>query len=307
VRVTKRIFVTGATGAVGRLVAPQLIQLGHSVTAVGRTPEKRKALEDMGARATTLDMYERDAARRAFEGFDTLINLATHIPDSTFRMMFRRSWRENDRIRSEGSATLVEAARDAGVERFIQESFAPMYESHGANWIDETWRVRPVACNRSTLDAEASAQRFTSRGGTGVVLRFSVFYGPDAVLGDMINTVRRGWSPLPGRADAYASSCAHEDAAAAVVAALGIPPGIYNVCDDQPLTRREWIDALAAAAHAKSPKLLPAALSKFGGLMELFSRSQRISNGKLKSVSPWRPKWASARTGLMDAVERRVG
>ena len=121
----------------------------------------------------------------------------------------------------------------------------------------------------------------------------------------MVKVVKRGWSPLPGRADAYASSCAHEDAASAVVAALGIPAGIYNVCDDQPLTRREWVDALADAADAKPPELLPPWVSKLGGLMELFSRSQRMSNSKLRSASRWTPKWASARTGLRNAVAMR--
>lgn len=302
----ERIFVTGATGVVGRVVVPRLVQLGHAVTAVGRTPEKRTSLEQAGARATTLDMFDPTAARRAFEGIDTVINLATHIPSSSLKMMFRGQWRENDRLRREGSAILVDAAIATGVRRFIQESFAPIYEARGDLWIDEAWHVRPVSYSRTVLDAENSGLRFTSRGGTGVILRFAAFYGPDNLLGEMVDVVKRGWSPIPGRANAYWSSCAHEDAASAVVAALGVPAGIYNVCDDQPLTRREWADALAEAARVKSPKLLPAWLSKLGGgIMELLGRSERMSNERFRSASGWSPKWPSARTGLRNAVMMR--
>jgi nucleoside-diphosphate-sugar epimerase len=218
-------------------------------------------------------------------------------------MMLPWAWRENDRVRREGSAVLAAAARDAGVERFVQESFAPVYEEGGDRWLDESWPQRPTRYNRTVLDAERSAARFAEGGGVGVVLRFAGFYGPDAFLRDMTDVVRRGWSPLPGRASAYWSSLSHEDAADAAVAALDLPGGAWNVCDDEPLTRREWVDVLAACVGAPPPRLMPPWLAALGGsAVELLSRSQRMSNAKLRGASGWAPRWPSARQGLREAV-----
>jgi len=298
-----RVLITGATGVVGRLAIPQLLARGHWVTAVGRTPEKRAALTVLGADAVALDIFDADSARRAMAGHDAVINLATHMPSSTFRMLLPWAWRENDRVRREGSAALAQGALAAGVSRFIQESFAPVYEDGGAQWIEEEWPQRPAPYNRTVIDAERSAARFTSAGGVGVVLRFAGFYGPDPFLRDMVGVVRRGWGPLVGRAGAYWSSVSHEDAASAVVAALELPPGIYNVCDDEPLTRREWVDALADAAGAPRPRLVPGWAAAVGGAsLELLSRSQRMTNAKLKSASTWTPRWRTAREVLRAAV-----
>lgn len=299
----KRILVTGATGVVGIRAVPLLVGAGHDVVAVGRSPEKRSLLESLGARAVALDLFDRAAARAALEGRDTVINLATHMPPSTLRMMLPWEWRENDRVRREGSAALVDVALAAGVSRFIQESFAPVYEDSGDRWIDESWPQRPTPYNRTVLDAERSAARFAESGGAGVVLRFAGFYGPDPLLRDALRLVKKGWAPLPGPGGAYWSSLAHEDAATAVVAALGVGAGVYNTCDDEPLTRREWVDALAASVGAKPPRLMPRWLSALGGKnMAMLSRSQRMSNAKLKDASGWAPKWRSAREGLPAAV-----
>lgn len=299
----KRILVTGATGVVGIRTVPLLVAAGHELTAVGRSPESLARLESLGARPVALNIFDRIAVERALAGYDTVINLATHIPPSTLRTMLPWEWRENDRIRREGSAALVDAAIAAGVRRFIQESFAPIYEDGGDRWIDESWPVRPVPYNRTVLDAERSAARFTEAGGTAIVLRFAYFYGPDAMLGDILTVVKKGWAPLPGRANAYWSSLAHEDAATAVVAALEAGAGIYNATDDEPLTRREFADAAAAVVGAKTPRPLPRWLSAIGGkTMELLSRSLRMSNAKLRTASGWTPRWRSAREGLAAAA-----
>ncbi|HEV7993841.1 MAG TPA: NAD(P)-dependent oxidoreductase [Gemmatimonadaceae bacterium] len=299
-----RILLTGATGVVGRLALPLLLERGHTVTAVGRSPASRASLAELGAAPIELDLLDIGAARRAMSSHDVVINLATHMPASAFRMLLPWEWRENDCIRRLGSATLVDAALASGVRRFIQESYAPVYDDGAERWIDESWPQRPAPYNRSVLDAERSAERFTTSGGTGVVLRFAGFYGPDPFLREMLRAVRRGWSPLSGAAHAYWSSVAHHDAATAVVAALDVPAGAYNVCDDEPLTRREWADALADAAGLTRPRLMPAWLGAFGGkTMELLSRSERMSNRKLKRVTGWTPRWPSARDGLRAAVE----
>jgi len=306
-----RVFVTGATGEVGRHVVPRLIRLGYGVTAVGRSEAKRASLERLGATAVPSPSNEhgrisKHVAAKALAGHSTVINLATHMPPSTVRMMLPWEWHENDRIRCEDSAALVDAAIEAGVMRFVQESFAPVYDDAGDRWIDETFPIRPVKYNRTVVDAERSAHRFSESGGVGIVVRFAGFYGPDQLLHDMIGVVRKGWSPVPGPPGAYWSSCAHEDAASAVVAALQptVSSGIYNVCDDEPLRRIEWTETLARAAGAPMPKPIPAWLEKINGTMQLLSRSQRMSNAKLKRASGWSPRWKSAREGLPAAVER---
>jgi nucleoside-diphosphate-sugar epimerase len=293
-----RVFVTGATGVIGRRVVPLLVRSGHAVTALSHSATKRAALERAGATVVAADLFDRQALRPLLAGHDAVVNLATHMPSSATRMMLRSFWRENDHIRREGSAALADAAMSAGVGRFLQESFAPVYEDGGDRWIDEQWPIRPTAYNRTVIDAEHSAARFAAGGGAGVVLRFAAFYGSDSrVLHDMLGYVRKGWAPLPGRPDAYISSVSHDDAASAVVAALGVPSGVYNVTDDEPLTRAEWTAALATALGVDPPKPLPGWVSRLGSTMELLSRSLRISNGKLRAATTWRPRWPSVRDG----------
>jgi nucleoside-diphosphate-sugar epimerase len=299
----QRIFLSGATGVVGVHAVPLLVARGHEVTAIGRSQAKRKELESLGARAIALDIFDESAARAALEGMDVVINLATHMPASAMKMLLPWSWTENDRVRREGSATLARAARAAGVRRFMQESFAPIYEAGGDRWIDESWPLRPAPYNRSILDAERTATRFSEEGGEDVVLRFAIFYCPDAMLLEMIVSAKRGLSPMAGSPSAYWSSIEHEDAASAVVALVDAPAGIYNVCDNVPLTRREWLASLAAAADIKVPRPMPKIMATLGGkTVELLSRSQRMSNRKLKTATGWSPKYPSAREGLPAAV-----
>ncbi|HEX5438281.1 MAG TPA: NAD-dependent epimerase/dehydratase family protein [Gemmatimonadaceae bacterium] len=301
-----RILMTGATGVVGRRAAPMLVRAGHDVTAVGRNPARRAALERAGATVIALDLFDRAAVRAAVAGHDIVINLATHIPRSTVRMMLPGAFRENDRIRRDGSAILAAAATDAGVSRFIQESFAPSYADGGDRWLDETAPLRPVRYNRTVLDAEHSAERFGRGSGSAVVLRFAGFYGPDAFqLHDMVKLVRRGWAPLPGAPSAYSSWVSHDDAASAVITALAAPEGIYNVCDDEPLTRRAFSDALADALGVPHPRLLPAWTKwLMGSLGELMARSERMSNRKLRATG-WAPRYPSVREGFREFLVRK--
>ena len=293
-----RIFVTGATGVVGRRAVPQLITAGHQVTAAGRNASRLEELRRAGAAVCQVDLFDPVALKRALAGHEVVVNLATHMPSSSLKMMLPRSFRENDRVRREGSANLVDAALAVGARRFIQESFAPAYADGGARWLDETAPVEPAKYNRTVLDAERSANRFTAAGGAGVVLRFAYFYGPDSrVLADMLNMMRKGIAPLPGAADAYVSAISHDDAAAAVVRALELPPDIYNVCDDEPLTRRDHFSAMARAFGLRAPRPLPRwATTLMGSPGELLSRSHRMSNRKLRSFG-WSPQNPSVREG----------
>lgn len=294
-----KIFVTGATGVVGRRALPLLVRAGHEVTAVARSPQKARRVEQAGARAVEVSLFDPAGVRRALAGHDAVINLATHIPGSTTRMMLPWAWRENDRIRREASAVLVDAALAEGVARFVQESFAPMYPDRGDEWIDEGVPPRPARYNLSTLDGERSAARFTAEGGAGVVLRYAGFYGPDANhVDDLIRFTRRGMSALPGRPEAFFSSVSHDDAATAAVAALGVPAGIYNVADDEPLRRVEFAAIVAAGIGVPPPSPQPAWMARLmGSLGELLSRSVRISNRAFREASGWAPRYPSLREG----------
>jgi len=300
-----KILVTGATGVIGRRAVPLMIEAGHHVTAVARTRGSADAIAGTGAVPVPIDLFDRDMVHRVVAGQDAVVNLATHIPASTARMFLPGAWRENDRLRRTASANLVDAAIARDVQRFVQESFAPIYPDCGDAWIDERTPMRPVRYNRTLADAEAAAQRFAENGGTGVVLRFAAFYGPDAVQSrDMVTMVRRGWAPLPGPPDAFISSVSHDDAATAVVAALGVLTGTYNVADDEPLRRREFADTLAALVDVPPPKFLPWWVTRLMGSMgELMARSQRISARKLRDQTGWKPKYPSAREGWRATLE----
>ena len=300
-----RVLVTGATGVVGSRVVPLLLARGHRVTAIGRSAERLSALEGQGAATSRADLFDPEALRAAVDGCDAVLNLATHMPPTTTRMLFPGAWAENDRVRRIGSANLVDAALGANVRRFVQESFAPAYPDRGDRWIDEETPLQPAGYNRTIVDAEASAARFTKRsGGAGVVLRFGAFYGPDSrFLRDMIGILRRGWVPIPGAPESFLSPISHDDAAEAAVAALELGAGTYNVVDDEPVTRREYFDTLAAALGVPPPRFPPPwTVHLLGSAGELLSRSQRISNRKLRGLSGWVPKDPSVREGWRQVV-----
>jgi nucleoside-diphosphate-sugar epimerase len=301
------IFIAGATGVLGCRVVPQLVEAGYHVTAIGRSEEKRSQLARMGARPVELDLFDAAAVRRAVAGHEVVINLATHVP-LNLRAFLPGAWRMTSRIRRYGSADLVAAALAGGANRYIQESFAPIYPDCGDQWIDESTPAKAARYNRAVLDAETAAQRFTAHGHTGIALRFAYLYGHDSPMTlETIRYVQRGLAPVFGSPQAYYPSVSHDDAAAAVVAALDVPAGVYNVSDDEPLRRQEYSDSLAQALDVPSPRLVPGWIVKFlGSLGDTLARSQRISNRKLKAESGWKPRYPSMRQGwqaVLDAME----
>lgn len=173
-----KVFVTGATGAIGRPTVPLLTAAGHEVTAVVRSPEKRAQVEAAGAAGVEVDLFDAAAVRQAVAGHDAVVNLVTNIPPMT-QAGRPSAWATNDRLRREASAHLVDGAIAAGAARLVQESIVFSYPDSGDRWIDaESMSPEPSPTVRSALVAEAQAQRFTDAGGTGVVLRFGMFYGP---------------------------------------------------------------------------------------------------------------------------------
>ena len=294
------VFVAGATGVVGRRAVSALLAAGHSVRAIARGPEKAELVRSLGAEPVEVGLFEPEPLKRTAAGADAVVNLATKIPP-LMRMRSKKAWAENDRIRREGSRALVDAALAAGAKVYVQESITFIYADGGDRWLDEE---APVALAwvslDSTLDAEAQANRFAESGGNGIALRFAAFYAPDAGSTlDSIRLARRRLLPVIGKGDNYISSVHAEDAAAAVVAALGAPSGVYNVCDDEPLPLRDYVRALTDAFGFPRPRRLPAWLGRLflGGPAAYILRSQRVSNRRFKETTGWSPRYPSARDG----------
>ena len=300
------IFVSGGTGVVGSRAVRLLVEDGHRVSVLARSPSKGSALEDLGASPVYAGLFEPDKLGDAIPGHHAVVNLATHIPRSFVKMGTPGAWSENDRIRREGSRNLVDAASNSGIEVYIQESITFGYPDCGDEWIDETIEWSAASNLRSAQEAESQAERFTNSGKKGIVLRFALFYAADSShTEDTARMARRGIYPAVGRKDAYQSSIHADDAARAVVAALSAPAGTYNVGDDEPLTRRDAAEAISKVLGVGTLKIPPTWLAKLGGSKAAtLARSQRVSNRKFKQATGWSPKYLSLREGWKEVAEQ---
>jgi nucleoside-diphosphate-sugar epimerase len=294
---TVKIFVAGATGVLGRRVVPMLVSAGHDVSALARSDARAAMLGSLGASPVRAELFDPEAMRRAVAGHDVVCNLATHIPP-TSKAARPGAWAQNNRIRNDASRVLVDAALHGGATRYVQESVAFLYADGAGTWIDESSPIEPVANLRSATVAESHAARVTAAGATGVVLRFCAFYGPDSesTLAMIRLATRR--IALSAGPDRYTSSITTDDAAGAVVASLRAPAGLYNVGDDEPVTRRAYFAALSGALGVRPPFIAPAALAKVGGPMTAaVTRSQRVSNRAFVDATGWKPAARSVRDG----------
>jgi nucleoside-diphosphate-sugar epimerase len=303
-----KIFVAGATGVLGRRAVEQLVRAGHDVTGAARSSEKAELLRDLGATAAEIDVFNAHALNDAVRGHDIVMNLATHIPAPS-KAAFPSAWKENDRIRTELSKILVDAAIAANAKRYVQESIAFTYEDRGDAWIDEDVPLDTPKRVTAVRDAEAAAKRFTESGRVGVVLRFGMFYGADTTHTQIqLSAAQRGILPFPGPRDGYVSLIQLDDAAAAVVAALDVAAGTYNVVDDEAMTRDEIASVLAGIVGRKRLVAAPRAVTSAGGAaMRMMARSQRVSNERFKKASGWEPRYASGRDGLPPVIAELMG
>ncbi|MFI6515634.1 NAD-dependent epimerase/dehydratase family protein [Spirillospora sp. NPDC050679] len=292
------VFVTGGTGALGGHVIPALVGAGHGVRALARTREKAARLEAQGATPVRVSLFDRAALTEAFGDCEAVANLASALPP-TRRFLSERAWRENHRVRTEGSTAVVDAAMAAGVRRVVQESVSMIYPDRGAEWIDESVPADSFPRARSNLAAEANAERFARSGGAGVVLRFGMFYGPGAAHSEeMFAMARRHVGTVLGPPDGYISSIHMTDAASAVVAALNVPAGTYNVVEDEPVTKREYARAMARAAATRPWISGPGrAALLFGERLTSMTRSLRVSNRRFRDAADWAPLYPSVREG----------
>jgi nucleoside-diphosphate-sugar epimerase len=275
------IVITGATGVLGRRTVRELLAAGHRVTGVTRSAAGREKLEGLGARAVEADVFDAGSLVRVFAGAAAVVNVLTHVPPAD-RMADPAAWAENDRVRSEASAAIARAAQAAGVRRLVQESIAFVYADGGDAWLDEDAPVAGGGVTTTALTAERNARELFA--GETVVLRFGLFMGPESGSAQAaLAAARRGASVAAGPPGAYRPTVWLDDAAAAIAAALAVPPGTYNVADDDPPTNAEIDAALAAAAGVD-------ALRPLTGQRGPLARSQRVSNRRLRSVSGWAPR-----------------
>lgn len=300
-----RVFVLGGTGAIGRPAVDALVASGHSVSALARTDQRAAALDARGANPVKVSIFDRSGLAEAFRGHDAVVNLATAQPRSA-QFMFLRAWRDTERLRTDGSAAVADAALMAGVPVLVQESVAMLYRDSGNEWVEETAPVDRYPMAVGNHAAETSANRFTAAGGTGIVLRFGFFYGAGARHAEeFLALARRGVVPVVGRPDSYLSSIHVDDGGRAVPAALDAPAGTYNVVDDEPLTKRQYAQALADAVERRAWLRAPGrAALLLGHRTTSLARSVRASNAKLRTTTDWSPRFPSAREGWRDMAQR---
>jgi nucleoside-diphosphate-sugar epimerase len=295
-----KVFVAGGTGVVGKRAVARLVWAGNAVTVLSRSPEKDAIVCSLGAQPVRVDLFDASALRAAVAGHDAVVNLATHIPPLT-QAARMSAWAENERIRTEGSTNLVDAALAAGATVFVQESLAFVYGEHGDAWLAaDTTEQDDSPFVGAVQTAEANVARFTGAGGRGVVLRYGKFYADDSDQSvTAVKAARNGLMVDVGAAESYFPNIDADDAASAVVAALDAPAGIYDVVDE-PLTRAEQTAALAAAVGRRRLVRPPKwATPKIGSYL---ASSQRVSNEKFRNATGWRPVSPTVREGYRKLV-----
>jgi len=310
-----RVFLAGASGAIGRTLVPKLVAAGHEVTGTTRSEERAEAIRAAGAHAAVVDVFDADRLREAVAAAapEVLVHELTSLPD---RLDFREEgiYEPTNRVRTEGTRILLDAAREAGARRFVCQSIAFAYRPEGARVkTEDEPLMEDIPGNfgsgiRALHELEAMVLR--AEGIEGVVLRYGFFYGPGTYYGDEGTTtadVRRRRMPIVGRGSGMFSFIHVDDAADATVAAVERgAPGVYNVVDDEPAPMREWLPVFAQAAGARRPLRVPAWLARFIGGREVptFALELRgASNEKARRELGWQPAHPSWRTGFRQSLE----
>jgi 2-alkyl-3-oxoalkanoate reductase len=302
-----RVFVTGATGAIGARLVPQLLERGHEVTGTSRSPEKAARLRAVGAEAVELDVLDPVAVREAVGAArpDAIVHQATALAGLSDFRHFDRSFALTNQLRTEGTDALLTAAAEAGVGRVVAQSFAGWpYERAGGpvKTEDDPLDPTPVPAMRETLGAIGHLEQAVVAVG-GVALRYGGFYGEadDAQL----ELVRRRRFPIVGDGAGVWSFVHLDDAAAATVLAVeGGEPGVYNVVDDDPAPVREWLPELARTIGAKPPRHVPRWLARIAagevGVV-LMTEVRGASNAKAKRELGWSLHYPTWRQGFRAA------
>jgi nucleoside-diphosphate-sugar epimerase len=310
-----RVFLAGATGAIGRQLVPRLVEAGHELIAITRQQKKLPELYELGAEPILCDVFdaERLGSVVARAEPEAVINELTDLPQSLNPRRLKEYYAANNHVRREGTRNLLDAARCAGVRRFLAQGAAFWYAPTGGPvkteeaplYLDAPAPVGPaVGAIKEVEDAVLSAD-----GIEGVLLRYGMFYGPGtwyAKDGDVGRQVRKRRYPMIGHGEGTYSFIHIDDAASATVAALELArPGVYNVVDDDPASAAEWMLLYVEALGAKRPPRVPAFVARLiagEALVTWMLGLRGASNGKIKEELGWSPHYKSWRQGFFEAL-----
>src|SRR6266540_5004207 len=302
-----RVFIAGASGAIGTRLVPQLIARGHEVIGTYRSPANAERLRVYGAEAVALDLLDANAVRKAALGAepDAIVHQATALANASFGRNLDRTFAQTNRLRTEGTDNLLAAAREAGVSRFVAQSNATFRYAREGGMVkseDDPLDTKPIA---GAVESRAAMNYLDDAvvAAGGIVLRYGIFYG--AANDGLVWPVRKRQFPIVGDGGGFMSWIHLDDAAAATVLALEHDgPAIYNIVDDEPAPVRQWLPVLAQALGAKPPRRLPTWLARLlaGDAVTVMSTEARgASNAKAKRELGWTLRYPTWRTGFFMA------
>jgi nucleoside-diphosphate-sugar epimerase len=302
-----RVLVAGASGAIGTRLVSQLVDRGHEVIGTFHSPGNAMRVRALGAEAIALDLLDPRAVREAVLDAhpDAIVHQATALANAGFSRNLDRGFARTNRLRTEGTDALLAAAREAGVHRFVAQSFASMrYAREGGpvKTEDDPLDPTPPASARQTNAAMRHLDQAVTGAG-GIALRYGGFYG--AANDGLIGPVRKRQFPIVGSGGGVLSLIHLDHAAAATVLALDHDGAdIYNIVDDEPATVREWLPVLADVLGAKPPRHVPRWLARLvagEAAVMMATESRGASNAKAKRELGWTLRYPSWRQGFAAA------
>jgi nucleoside-diphosphate-sugar epimerase len=299
-----RIFVAGASGALGSRLVPQLIDAGHDVIGTHNSPSNAELLRTLGAKPVMVDLLDAYAVRQAVlqSEPDAIVHQATALAKAKFGRSLDKAFAKTNELRTKGTDALLAAAREAGVRRFVAQSFASYRYLRQGGLIkteDDPLDPTPPPHTQQSWAAMTYLDRAVTDFG-GIALRYGGFYGADN--DGWAELVRKRLMPIVGDGGGMISWIHLEDAAAATVLALEHDgPAIYNIVDDEPAPAREWLPLLAESLGAKPPRRLPAWLVRLlagGAAVVMGTEVRGASNAKAKRELGWTLRYPSWRVGF---------
>ncbi|AWB96898.1 dehydrogenase [Agromyces badenianii] len=305
-----RVFIAGATGAIGSRLVPLLVADGHDVVGTSRSADRLSAIDAAGARGVVMDGLDAASVRTAVVEArpDVIVHELTALAGLTPDLKhFDTAFAATNELRTRGTDHLLAAAAEAGAGRFIAQSYTGWpNERSGSAVKSEADGIdrHPTDASRETIAAIRCVEEATTAAG-GLVLRYGQLYGPGQAIGrggEMVEMVEAGRLPLVGGGTGVTSFCHIDDAASATAAAVTRgAAGVYNIVDDDPAPVSEWLPALAAAVGAKAPMRVPAwvarpLIGQHG--VSLMTKVRGSSNAKARRELGWSPAWPSWREGF---------
>ncbi|MGH3506007.1 MAG: NAD-dependent epimerase/dehydratase family protein [Nocardioidaceae bacterium] len=283
-----RVFVTGATGVLGRSAVAALVRDGHEVSGLARCDDKARTLETLGATPVLIHLFDEEGLATAMTGFDAVCNLVTHVPTGMSAMR-PGAWKVNDRLRTDGSRLVSRAAREAGVGHLVQESVSFMYADAGDDWITESSPLAVTRAVEPAVIAETNACEFSRDQRRPVILRFGHFVGDDPMTRWRLAQARAGRPIGLGQPGGWAHVVHPDDAGSAVAAAVHAPGDVYNV-GAEPVTREDVTQVFAHVVGRSDLRFMPRLMVRMAGeRFEPLTRSHRVSSAKLHETTGWKP------------------